>query len=174
MFCVKINWFHPGLWSLVFLFSNLSLFVFLPFAYLFNESEGFPGHRKVIATYDFLLFNRPVLITVYFVLQGLKARLYETCTVLMLLSICVLVLTYLFYTFFYTEQSLLHMMFSEFWLLLRFITAVSLFYDFNLTDLSTNYLPFLYSCISFIGVLMLLSNYEFFFFFYLFRRYRIL
>lgn len=40
-FCV------PGLWNHVFLFSNLSLFVFLPFAYLFTESEGFVGHRKV-------------------------------------------------------------------------------------------------------------------------------
>lgn len=100
-----------GLWSLVFLFSNLSLFVFLPFAFLFNESEGFPGHRK-----------------------GLKARVYETCTVLMLLSTFVLVLTYLLYTFFYAEQSLFYV----------------------LLNLWTNYLPFLYSCISFIGVLMLL------------------
>jgi len=100
-----------GLWSLVFLFSNLSLFIFLPFAFLFNESEGFPGHRK-----------------------GLKARVYETCTVLMLLSIFVLVLTYLMYTIFYAEQSLLYM----------------------LLNLWNNYLPFLYSCISFIGVLMLL------------------
>jgi len=31
----------------VFLFSNLSLFVLLPFAYLFTESEGFTGYRKV-------------------------------------------------------------------------------------------------------------------------------
>lgn len=36
-----------GLWNHVFLFSNLSLFVFLPFAYLFTESEGFEGHKKV-------------------------------------------------------------------------------------------------------------------------------
>ncbi|KAE9538540.1 hypothetical protein AGLY_005639 [Aphis glycines] len=100
-----------GLWSLVFLFSNLSLFVFLPFAFLFIESEGFPGHRKC-----------------------LKARVYETCTVLLLLSIFVLVLTYLLYTIFYTEQSLFYMLFN----------------------LWNNYLPFLYSCISFIGVLMLL------------------
>ncbi|XP_050546724.1 protein Lilipod [Daktulosphaira vitifoliae] len=100
-----------GLWSLVFLFSNLSLFIFLPFAYLFNESEGFPGHRK-----------------------GLKARVYETCTVLLLLAIFVLVLTYLLYTIFYAEQSIFYMLFN----------------------LWNNYLPFLYSCISFIGVLMLL------------------
>jgi LMBR1-like membrane protein len=36
-----------GLWNHIFLFSNLSLFVLLPFAYLFTESEGFAGHRKV-------------------------------------------------------------------------------------------------------------------------------
>lgn len=36
-----------GLWNHVFLFSNLSLFVFLPFAYLFTESEGFVGHKRV-------------------------------------------------------------------------------------------------------------------------------
>lgn len=36
-----------GLWNHVFLFSNLSLFVLLPFAYFFTESEGFSGQRKV-------------------------------------------------------------------------------------------------------------------------------
>lgn len=36
-----------GLWNHIFLFSNLSLFVLLPFAYFFIESEGFAGHRKV-------------------------------------------------------------------------------------------------------------------------------
>lgn len=39
--------FFLGLWNHVFLFSNLSLFVLLPFAYLFTESEGFIGYRKV-------------------------------------------------------------------------------------------------------------------------------
>lgn len=55
-----------GLWNHVFLFSNLSLFVFLPFAYLFSESTGFPGCR------------------------GLKGRVYETFVVLALLGIAML------------------------------------------------------------------------------------
>lgn len=113
-----------GLWSLVFLFSNLSLFVFLPFAFLFNESEGFPGHRKVTIQEQFYCSrfittnNIAILMTLggffFFFLQGLKARVYETCTVLMLLSIFVLVLTYLLYTFFYAEQSLFYMLFSKY------------------------------------------------------------
>lgn len=66
-----INYFiFVGLWNYVFLFSNLSLFVFLPFAYLFTESEGFFGHRK-----------------------GLMARIHETFIVLILLAIVVLGIT---------------------------------------------------------------------------------
>ena len=60
-----------GLWNYIFLFSNLSLFVLLPFAYLFTESEGFFGHRK-----------------------GLTARVYETFIVLALLGMVVLGMTY--------------------------------------------------------------------------------
>lgn len=55
----------------MFLFSNLSLFVLLPFAYLFTESEGFFGHRK-----------------------GLMSRVYETFIVLFLLGMVVLGMTY--------------------------------------------------------------------------------
>lgn len=44
--------------------------------------------------------------------------------------------------------------------LIFFFMIVLLIYDSYLTDLWNNYLPFLYSCISFIGVLMLLSNYN--------------
>lgn len=55
----------------MFLFSNLSLFVFLPFAYLFTESEGFFGHRK-----------------------GLMSRVYETFVVLILLGLIVFGITY--------------------------------------------------------------------------------
>ncbi|GAB6018686.1 hypothetical protein CHUAL_000362 [Chamberlinius hualienensis] len=61
-----------GLWNLVFLFSNLCLFVLLPFAYLFSESEGFPGSTK-----------------------GLKARAYETLVMLILVSLLVLGMTYI-------------------------------------------------------------------------------
>lgn len=38
-----------GIWNLIFVLSNVSLFVFLPFAYLFCESEGLPffGNKRV-------------------------------------------------------------------------------------------------------------------------------
>ncbi|KAG5899167.1 hypothetical protein JTB14_029002 [Gonioctena quinquepunctata] len=100
-----------GLWNYVFLFSNLSLFMFLPFAYLFTESEGFFGHRK-----------------------GIMARVYETFTVLALLGCCVLGLTYIISALIDKDNSSIQ----------------------TILNLWTYYLPFLYSCISFLGVLMLL------------------
>ncbi|XP_057321037.1 protein Lilipod isoform X5 [Microplitis mediator] len=60
-----------GLWNHVFLFSNLSLFVFLPFAYFFTESEGFVGNKK-----------------------GVMSRVYETVVVLCLIGILILGLAY--------------------------------------------------------------------------------
>lgn len=100
-----------GLWNHVFLFSNLSLFVLLPFAYLFTESEGFTGYRK-----------------------GLMARVYETFIVLCLLAVVLLGMTYVISALIDREQSNIY----------------------RLLNLWSYYLPFLYSCISFIGVLMLL------------------
>ncbi|XP_003397105.1 protein Lilipod [Bombus affinis] len=100
-----------GLWNLVFLFSNLSLFVFLPFAYLFTESEGFVGYKK-----------------------GVMARVYETVTVLCLLGTLVLGMTYILSALIDHQKSSLH----------------------TLLNVSSYYLPFLYSCVSFVGVVMLL------------------
>lgn len=60
-----------GLWNKVFLFSNLGLFIFLPFSYLFAESSEFLGYRK-----------------------GVIARAYETFTVFSILAVTVLGLTY--------------------------------------------------------------------------------
>jgi len=100
-----------GLWNHVFLFSNLSLFVLLPFAYLFTESEGFSGCRK-----------------------GLMGRVYETTTVLFLLGIAVLGLLYVLSELIDTDKSSIQ----------------------PLLNLWSYYLPFLYSCISFLGVLILL------------------
>uniref|UniRef100_A0A182WWC1 Uncharacterized protein n=1 Tax=Anopheles quadriannulatus TaxID=34691 RepID=A0A182WWC1_ANOQN len=60
-----------GLWNYVFLFSNLALFVLLPFSYLFTESSGFSGHKK-----------------------GIMARVYETFTVFSLLAFIVFATTY--------------------------------------------------------------------------------
>ncbi|XP_047022068.1 protein Lilipod isoform X2 [Helicoverpa zea] len=98
-----------GLWNHVFLFSNLSMFVFLPFAYLFSESSGFPGCR------------------------GLKGRVYETFIVLALLGVAMLGLAYVISAWLEGDRSSID----------------------ALLNLWT-YLPFLYSCVSFVGVLMLL------------------
>ncbi|KAL3280330.1 hypothetical protein HHI36_017819 [Cryptolaemus montrouzieri] len=102
-----------GLWNYIFLFSNLSLFVLLPFAYLFTESEGFFGYRR-----------------------GILGRIYETFTVLGLLGVVVLGMTYVISALIYKENSSIHM----------------------LLNLWSYYLPLLYSCISFLGVLMLLVS----------------
>uniref|UniRef100_A0A8C1YGF2 Limb development membrane protein 1 n=1 Tax=Cyprinus carpio TaxID=7962 RepID=A0A8C1YGF2_CYPCA len=56
-----------GLWNLVSLFSNLCLFVLMPFAYFFLESEGFAGSKK-----------------------GIKARVLETFVMLFLLGLLIL------------------------------------------------------------------------------------
>uniref|UniRef100_A0A6Q2Y7T1 Limb development membrane protein 1 like n=1 Tax=Esox lucius TaxID=8010 RepID=A0A6Q2Y7T1_ESOLU len=99
-----------GLWNLVFLLSNLSLVVLMPFAYFFTESEGFVGCRK-----------------------GVTARVYETAVVLLLLSLLVLGMVWVF-------VALLH----------RCSARETLY------DLWECYLPYLYSCISLCGVLLLL------------------
>lgn len=79
-----------GLWNYVFLFSNLSLFVFIPFAYLFTESEGFFGHRK-----------------------GLMARVYETFIVLLLLAMVVLGITYIVSALIDKDNSSIHTILSK-------------------------------------------------------------
>lgn len=76
----NLNWFS-GFWNSVFLLSNLAMFVMLPFAYLFTESEGFFGHRK-----------------------GLWARTYETFVVLILFATVVLGLTYVLAQLFNEEE----------------------------------------------------------------------
>ena len=60
------------IWNVIFMLSNVSLFIFLPFAYLFCESEGFTGARR-----------------------GLLSRAKETVVTLLLLSMLVLGLVYI-------------------------------------------------------------------------------
>ncbi|XP_024085231.1 protein Lilipod isoform X2 [Cimex lectularius] len=98
-----------GIWNLVFLFSNVSLFGLLPFAYLFTESEGLSGYRRSV-----------------------KSRIYETCTVLVLLIFIVFGLTYVISALLDPNES----------------------GYFAFQNFSTYYLPFLYSCISFLGVIL--------------------
>ena len=59
------------LWNTIFLFSNMSLFMFIPFAHLFVESIGLPGYRK-----------------------GIKSRVIETSILLCLIAICMLGISY--------------------------------------------------------------------------------
>ncbi|CAG2058684.1 unnamed protein product, partial [Timema podura] len=80
-----------GLWNHVFLFSNLSLFMLLPFAYFFTESEGFTGYRKC-----------------------LMARVYETTVVLVLLSILVLGMTYIMSALIDKDKSSIQTLLSKF------------------------------------------------------------
>ena len=98
-----------GLWNHVFLFSNISIFILLPFAYFFSESEGIGGQ------------------------QGLMGRVYEACLVQFLLAIIVLGMAFILCALIDKSQS-----------------AVELFFNV------WNYLPFLYSCVSFLGVVLLL------------------
>ncbi|XP_015913131.1 protein Lilipod isoform X2 [Parasteatoda tepidariorum] len=100
-----------GLWSLVFLFSNVALFLLLPFAHLFVESEGLPGSSR-----------------------GIMSRVNEVLLVLGLMGLLVMGFTYIMSAILSDGQ----------------YSIASIF------NFSTYYLPFLYSCVSFLGVLMLL------------------
>lgn len=103
-----------GLWNKIFLFSNLSFFVLMPFAYLFTESEGFAGWKK-----------------------GLKARIFETTLVLFLLSILIFGLVWVASALFDDEED---------------SSLQTLF------DVWSSSLPLLYSCMSILGVFILLIS----------------
>ncbi|XP_053323690.1 limb region 1 protein homolog [Spea bombifrons] len=100
-----------GLWNLVSLFSNLCLFVLMPFAFFFLESEGFAGLKK-----------------------GIKARILETLVMLILVALLV---------------------FGIVWVASALIDNSSASME-SLYDLWEFYLPYLYSCISLMGCLLLL------------------
>ncbi|KAM9308004.1 limb region 1 protein homolog [Gastrophryne carolinensis] len=100
-----------GLWNLVSLFSNLCLFVLMPFAFFFLESEGFAGLKK-----------------------GIKARILETVVMLILLALLI---------------------FGILWVASALIDNSSASME-SLYDLWEFYLPYLYSCISLMGCLLLL------------------
>jgi len=97
-----------GMWNQIFLGSYMSLFVAIPFAYFFTESEGFAGSRK-----------------------GIMARVYETSVVLILLAVLVTSIVWV-----------------GFGLIDRGRTSDE--------DVWVPGLPFIYSCISLLGGLMLL------------------
>jgi len=100
-----------GIWNLIFTLTNVALFLLLPFAYLFCESEGFTGARR-----------------------GLINRAKETLVTLLLLSVVVLGIMYILAAFIDRDQATMDQLFNVY----------------------SYYLPFLYSCVSFLGVLLLL------------------
>ncbi|XP_037550033.1 limb region 1 protein homolog [Nematolebias whitei] len=100
-----------GLWNLVSLFSNLCLFVLMPFAYFFLESEGFAGSKK-----------------------GIKARILETFVMLFLLALLILGIVWVASALIDNDATSME----------------------SLYDLWEFYLPYLYSCISLLGGLLLL------------------
>ncbi|NXA10245.1 LMBRL protein, partial [Sapayoa aenigma] len=123
-----------GLWNLVFLFSNLSLVFLMPFAYFFTESEGFAGSKKVSGPVDVLPVP-PISGSLLTSLpQGIMARVYETSVVLLLLTLLVLGMVWVASAIVGNDAA----------------SRQSLY------DLWEYYLPYLYSCISLFGVLLLL------------------
>ncbi|XP_066091336.1 limb region 1 protein homolog isoform X2 [Saccopteryx bilineata] len=100
-----------GLWNLVSLFSNLCLFVFMPFAFFFLESEGFAGLKK-----------------------GIRARILETLVMLVLLALLILGMVWVASALIDNDTASME----------------------SLYDLWEFYLPYLYSCISLMGCLLLL------------------
>ncbi|CAK6969302.1 PREDICTED: limb region 1 protein homolog isoform X2 [Scomber scombrus] len=99
------------LWNLVSLFSNLCLFVLMPFAYFFLESEGFAGSKK-----------------------GIRARILETFVMLFLLALLILGIVWVASALIDNDAASME----------------------SLYDLWEFYLPYLYSCISLMGGLLLL------------------
>ncbi|VDN01597.1 unnamed protein product [Thelazia callipaeda] len=108
-----LNWpLIHSLWHYIFALSNLSLFILLPFAYFFIESQGFKGQGK-----------------------GIMTRVYETVAVCILLIIVLICFSDVIHSLFLTESASISLSILSF-------TSVNL--------------PFLYSCVSLLGVLTLL------------------
>ncbi|XP_064644595.1 limb region 1 protein homolog isoform X2 [Lineus longissimus] len=121
-----------GLWNNVFLCSNLALFILMPFAYFFTESEGFTGSRK-----------------------GIMARVYETFVVLSLLAVLVFGLAWVASALIDEDHPSRQTLFDHIISLNRFKQIMADLPAFS-RDVWNVYLPYLYSGISLFGVLMLL------------------
>ncbi|MFH4980971.1 hypothetical protein AB6A40_007680 [Gnathostoma spinigerum] len=78
-----LNWpLIHSLWNYIFALSNLSLFILLPFAYFFIESQGFSGQR-----------------------QSLMARVYETAAVCIMLIVLLICLADVFHSLILAQTS---------------------------------------------------------------------
>ncbi|VDK19277.1 unnamed protein product [Anisakis simplex] len=108
-----LNWqLIQSLWNYVFALSNLSLFILLPFAYFFIESQGFRGQRR-----------------------GIMTRVYETVAVCIMMIVVLICLADVVQSFLLSRQK-----------------SISL----SLLSFTSVDLPFIYSCVSLIGVITLL------------------
>ncbi|XP_033264155.1 limb region 1 protein homolog isoform X1 [Orcinus orca] len=115
-----------GLWNLASLFSNLCLFVLMPFAFFFLESEGFAGLKRTKVKGENQLEEGYK--------KGIRARILETLVMLILLALLILGIV---------------------WVALALIDNDAASME-SLYDLWDFYLPYLYSCISLMGCLLLL------------------
>ncbi|XP_043365579.1 limb region 1 protein homolog isoform X3 [Dermochelys coriacea] len=111
------------LWNLASLFSNLCLFVLMPFAFFFLESEGFAGLKKE-GDPDFFWGSD----------LGIRARILETLVMLILLGLLILGIVWVASALIDNDATSME----------------------SLYDLWEFYLPYLYSCISLMGCLLLL------------------
>lgn len=59
------------MWNQIFLGSYMSLFVAIPFAYFFTESEGFAGSRKVTFIILNNIFTDCIVLTIVNATTGL-------------------------------------------------------------------------------------------------------
>ena len=80
---------------MVFFGCNISLFVFLPFAYFFTESAGLSGSRKVTQLPPSLTHSPSHSSSPLPLSQGVMSRVYETLLVLLLLAVLVCGLSWL-------------------------------------------------------------------------------
>ncbi|KAM9592687.1 limb region 1 protein homolog isoform 9-T17 [Trichechus inunguis] len=123
-----------GLWNLASLFSNLCLFVLMPFAFFFLESEGFAGLKKVSQLcFGIKFVNEEIRIHIE-LKNGLRARILETLVMLILLALLILGIVWVASALIDNDAASME----------------------SLYDLWEFYLPYLYSCISLMGCLLLL------------------
>ncbi|XP_068405866.1 limb region 1 protein homolog isoform X2 [Eschrichtius robustus] len=115
-----------GLWNLASLFSNLCLFVLMPFAFFFLESEGFAGLKKTKVKGENQLKEGYE--------KGIRARILETLVMLILLALLILGIVWVASALIDNDAASME----------------------SLYDLWEFYLPYLYSCISLMGCLLLL------------------
>lgn len=87
------------LWNAIFLFSNLSLFIFLPFAHLFVESIGLPGSKR-----------------------GIKSRIIETTLLLSLIAVCMIGISFVISAIFDSDNAKSQSFLSKFFVVNIFST----------------------------------------------------